>query len=137
MKFEQYIPCRRFVKHLAGAARQRALGRCSSDDGGARAPAGLGRDGRKRGRAGIGRGSLNGRRVARSAAAVRLDGGWELRASARESSARERAQQISGARLRFGPRAGLRMPRARFLRARWSSYSGCARAKKGDFTVRR
>ena len=47
MKFEQYIPCRRFVKHLAGAARQRALGRCFSDDGGARAPAGLGGDGAK------------------------------------------------------------------------------------------
>ena len=77
MKFEQYIPCRRFVKHLAGAARQRALGRCSSDDGGARAPAVLGGDGRKRGRAGIGRGSLNGRRGARAAAAARPDGGWK------------------------------------------------------------
>ena len=49
MKFEQYIPCRRFVKHLAGAARQRALRRCSSDDRGTRAPAVLGGDGRKRG----------------------------------------------------------------------------------------
>ena len=47
MKFEQYIHYRRFVKHLAGAARQRALGRCSSDDGGARAPTGLGGDGAK------------------------------------------------------------------------------------------
>ena len=45
MKFEQYIHCRCFVEHLAGAARQRALGRCSSDDGRARVPAGLGGDG--------------------------------------------------------------------------------------------
>ena len=79
---------------------------------------------------------VHGRQVARSVVA-RLEGGWKVRASARESSARERAQQISGARLRFGPRAGLRMPRARFSRARWSNYYGCARAKRGDFATRR
>ena len=63
MKFEQYIPCRRFAEHLAGAARQRALGRCSSDDGGARAPAGLGGDGAEARRRGDRPGKrLNGRR---------------------------------------------------------------------------
>ena len=136
MKFEQYIPCRRFVKHLAGAARQRALGRCFSDDGGARAPTGLEGMTRKRGRAGIGLGSLNGSRGARVAAAARPDGGGSGGrahesggASAGESSARELAQQISGARLRFGQRAELHMPRAPFLRARWSHPPRCARAK--------
>ena len=114
MAFEQYIPSRRFVEHLAGAERQRARGRCSSADQHARGAAGLEGARRKRARGGDRPGKRqNGRRVARSAAAARLEGGWEVRASARE-----RAQQMSGARLRFGPRAGLRMPRAWFSRAR-------------------
>nr|CAR85685.1 hypothetical protein [Aegilops speltoides] len=67
---------RRFVEHLAGAARQRALGRCSSDDGGARGPAGLGGDGAKAQRRGDRPGKrLNGRWGARAAAAARPDGG--------------------------------------------------------------
>ena len=57
--------------------------------------------------------------------------GWELRASARESSARERAQQISGARLRFGPHAGLRIPRAVFARPLEQLFRLRAREKGG------
>ena len=133
MTFEQYIPCRRFVEHLAGTERQRALERCSSDNRRARGAAGLEGGAEKPPRGGDrSRKRQNGRQVARSAAAARLDGGWELRASARE-----RAQQISGARLSFGPRAELDMPRALFLRARWSHYTGCARAKMGNFVARR
>ena len=92
MKFEQYIPYRRFVKHLAGAARQRALGRCSSDDGGARAPAGLGGDGAEAGRRGDTPGKrLNGRRGARVTAAARWIGvevGEEVQERALECAAR-------------------------------------------------
>ena len=57
MAFEQYIPSRHFVKHLAGAERQRARGRCSSADQHARGAAGLeGAEESARG-VGIGRGS--------------------------------------------------------------------------------
>ena len=97
MKFEQYIPCRRFVEHLAGAARQRALGRCSSDDGGARAPAVLGGDGRKRGRAGIGRGSLRRSPGCAGGGGGAAGRGWKReRKSGRERSSVPRA--VVGAR---------------------------------------
>ena len=87
MKFEQYIPCRRFVEHLAGAAWQRALGRCSSYDGGARVPAGLGGDGAEARRRGDRPGKrLNGRRGARAAAAARPDEGGSGRGSAGASA---------------------------------------------------
>ena len=92
MKFGQYIPCRRFVEYLAGVARQRALGRCSSDDGGARAPAGLGGDGAEARARGDRPGKrLNGRRGARAAAAVRPYGvevGKEVRERAPECAVR-------------------------------------------------
>ena len=78
MAFEQYIPSRRFVEHLAGAERQRARGRCSSEDGRARGAAGLEGGRRSRRGAGIGRGSAGtvaGRNgMARAVAAPRLDG---------------------------------------------------------------
>ena len=76
MAFEQYIPSRRFVEHLAGAERQRAHGRCSSEDQHARGAAGLEGGRRKHARGGDRPGKRrNGRRVAQSAAAARLDGG--------------------------------------------------------------
>ena len=87
MKFEQYIHCRCFVEHLAGAARQRALGRCSSDDGGTRAPAGVGGDGAEARQRWDRPGKrMNGRRGARAAAAARPDGGGSGRGSARASA---------------------------------------------------
>ena len=58
-------------------------------------------------------------------------------ASAGESRAREPAQQIMGAGLRFGQRAEMEMARAPFLRARWSCPPRCARAKTAFFAARR
>ena len=58
-------------------------------------------------------------------------------ASAGESRAREPAQQITGAGLRFGQRAELKMARAPFLRVRWSCPPRHARAKTAFFTARR
>ena len=114
MKFEQYIPCRRFVKHLAGAARQRALGRCSSDDGGARAPAGLGGDGAEARRRGDRPGKRrNGRRVARAAAAPRLEGGGGV------ASERARVQ-------RAGAGAANKRRAIAFRPARWTTYAARA-----------
>ena len=98
MKFEQYIPCGRFVEHLAGAERQRALGRCSSDDGGARAPMGLGGNGAEARRRGDRPGKrLNGRRGARAGGGGAAGWGWKWERKC-ESERSSVPRAVAGAR---------------------------------------
>ena len=85
---------------------------------------------------GIGRGSagtvagING--VARAVAAPRLDGIGGVASERAGAGAANKRRTIE-----FRPRAELYMPRALFLRARWSNYTGCAHAKTSNFAVRR
>ena len=116
MAFEQYIPSRRFVEHLAGAERQRARVRCSSAGQHARGAAGLEGGRRKRTRGGDRPGKRrNGRRVARSVAAARLEGGGRC------ERARERARVQ-----RAGAGAANKRRTVAFRPARWTTYAARA-----------